>query len=153
VKREDVKRNDVKRDCVQENHAARITQVAGTRFMQTLLEFIAILAVVAGTAFSMLGVLGFIRMPDVYTRLHATGKVSVFGVVLLLLATVALTPLEFGKGLVLIVLLVIGGPVTSHAIGSAAHRIGIPMKRAIRDDLAAIEQTPPADRLASHDVV
>jgi len=108
--------------------------------MQTLYELIAIVAVVVGTAFSVLGVLGFIRMPDVYTRLHATGKVSVFGVVLLLLATVVLTPLDFGKGLVLIVLLVIGGPVTSHAIGSAAHRIGIPMKGAIRDDLAALEQ-------------
>ena len=107
--------------------------------MTAFFELIAILAVIAGTAFSLLGVLGFIRMPDVYTRLHATGKVSVFGVVLLLLATVALTPLSFGKGLVLIVLLVIGGPVTSHAIGSAAHRIGIPMKLAIRDDLTLKE--------------
>jgi len=107
--------------------------------MKTFLELLAILAVIAGTAFSLLGVLGFIRMPDVYTRLHATGKVSVFGVVLLLLATVALTPLSFGKGLVLIFLLVIGGPVTSHAIGSAAHRIGIPMKHAIRDDLTLKE--------------
>lgn len=113
--------------------------------MQTVLQLIAILAILVGTAFSVLGVLGFIRMPDVYTRLHATGKVSVFGVVLLLLATVALTPLEFGKGLILIVLLVIGGPVTSHAIGSAAHRIGIPLKQAIRDDLAALEQTRTPD--------
>lgn len=111
--------------------------------MQTLFELIAILAVVIGTAFSVIGVLGFIRMPDVYTRLHATGKVSIFGVVLLLLATVALTPLGFGKGLVLIALLVIGGPTTSHAIGSAAHRIGIPMKRAIRDDLALVEMERP----------
>lgn len=108
--------------------------------MEVIVQLIAILAVTIGTAFSVLGVLGFIRMPDVYTRLHATGKVSVFGVVLLLLATVALTPLDVSKGLVLIVLLVIGGPVTSHAIGSAAHRIGIPMKRAIRDDLGALEQ-------------
>ncbi|MEJ5198853.1 MAG: monovalent cation/H(+) antiporter subunit G [Anaerolineae bacterium] len=107
--------------------------------MHTLFQLIAILAVVIGTAFSVTGVLGFIRMPDVYTRLHATGKVSIFGVVLLLLATVALTPLGFGKGLVLIALLVIGGPTTSHAIGSAAHRIGIPMKQAIRDDLVQLE--------------
>ena len=113
--------------------------------MQTFLQLIAIVAVILGTAFSVLGVLGFIRMPDVYTRLHTTGKVSVFGVVLLLLATVALTPLGFGKGLVLISLLVIGGPVTSHALGSAAHRIGIPMKRAMRDDLSALEQTPAGD--------
>lgn len=117
--------------------------------MQTLLEFIAILAIITGTAFSVLGVLGFIRLPDVYTRLHATGKVSVFGVALLLLATVALTPLSFGKGLVLIVLLVIGGPVTSHAIGSAAHRIGIPMKRAIRDDLSARERAEAAGSAAA----
>lgn len=117
--------------------------------MQTLYELIAIVAVVVGTAFSILGVLGFTRMPDVYTRLHATGKVSVFGVVLLLLATVALTPLDFGKGLVLIVLLVIGGPVTSHAIGSAAHRIGIPMKLAIRDDLAALERRAEAGDMPS----
>jgi multicomponent Na+:H+ antiporter subunit G len=120
------------------HHVSRITQQRPNP-MQTIVELIAILAVVTGTTFSVLGVLGFIRMPDVYTRLHATGKVSVFGVVLLLLATVALTPLDFGKGLVLIALLVIGGPATSHAIGSAAHRIGIPLKQAIRDDLAQLE--------------
>jgi multicomponent Na+:H+ antiporter subunit G len=118
--------------------------------METILQLIAIVAVIVGTAFSIFGVLGFIRLPDVYTRLHATGKVSVFGVVLLLLATVALTPLDFGKGLVLIALLVIGGPATSHAIGSAAHRIGIPMKRAMRDDLVAIEQMPSEDGANSH---
>lgn len=114
----------------------------------SLLQLIAIVAVLVGTVFSVLGVLGFIRMPDVYTRLHATGKVSVYGVVLLLLATVALTPLELGKGLVLIILLVISGPVTSHAIGSAAHRIGIPLKQAIRDDLLAVEQRAASQDLA-----
>ncbi len=106
----------------------------------TLLQLTAILVVIVGTAFSVLGVLGFIRLPDVYTRLHATGKVSVFGVVLLLLATVILTRLGFSKAMVLVALLLIGGPVTSHAIGSAAHRIGIPMKQAVRDDLYALEE-------------
>jgi len=86
--------------------------------------------------FSTLGVLGYIRLPDVYARLHATGKVGVFGVVLLLVAAVAWTPLGLGKGLVLIALLLIAGPVTSHALASAAYRIGIPVKGALRDDLA-----------------
>lgn len=66
-----------------------------------------------------------------------------------LVRTVVLTPLQFGKGLVLIALLLIGGPVTSHAIGSAAHRIGIPMKLAIRDDLAALEGQTEYDDPAS----
>ena len=105
--------------------------------MDTILQIVALLAVVLGTAFSMIGVLGLIRLPDVYTRLHATGKVGVFGVVLLLVAAPMLTPLSFGKALILIVLLLIGGPTASHALASAAYRIGIPMHRAIRDDLAA----------------
>lgn len=109
--------------------------------MNLVLELFAIAVVVIGTAFSVVGVLGFMRLPDVYTRLHATGKVSIFGVVLLLLATVALTPLGFAKGLVLIVLLILGGPATSHALGSAAHRLGIPLRQALRDDLQALENT------------
>jgi multicomponent Na+:H+ antiporter subunit G len=105
--------------------------------LSTLLDLIALAAVLVGTAFSLIGVLGMLRMPDVYTRLHATGKVSVFGVVLLLVAAIAITPLGFGKGLVLIALLVITGPAASHALSSAAYRIGLPMRGAMRDDLAA----------------
>lgn len=104
--------------------------------MTTLLQIITILAVLVGTAFSFLGVLGYIRLPDVYTRLHATSKVGVFGVVLLLLGAMAWTPLGFGKGLMLILLLVLSGPVVSHALSSTAYRISIPPQSSLRDDLA-----------------
>jgi len=104
--------------------------------MDSILQFIAIIAVIAGTFFSVVGILGLIRLPDVYSRLQATGKVAVFGVVLLLVAAAAWTPLSWGRAFLLILLLVVAGPVTSHAIGSAAYRVGIPMKRSIRDDLA-----------------
>lgn len=106
--------------------------------MEQLLQFTALITVIAGTAFSVIGVLGFIRFPDVYTRLHATGKVGVFGVVLLLIAAVNLSLLGFGKALVLIVMLMVTGPVVSHTISAAAYRIGIPMKKAVRDDLSNI---------------
>lgn len=112
--------------------------------LSTLFDLIAVAAVLVGTAFSLIGVLGMLRMPDVYTRLHATGKVSVFGVVLLLVAAIAITPLGFGKGLVLIALLVITGPAASHALSSAAYRIGLPLRGALRDDLAARVVAPPA---------
>jgi multicomponent Na+:H+ antiporter subunit G len=106
--------------------------------METVLQVVAILAVLAGTTFSMLGVLGYVRLPDVYTRLHAVGKVGIFGTVLLLLGAVAWTPLGLGKGLVLIALLLLAGPVTAHALASAAYRAGIPLQRSIRDDLAGM---------------
>ena len=103
--------------------------------MEYILQLIALIAVIVGTMFSILGVVGLIRLPDVYTRLHATGKVGLFGVVLLLIGDVVFTPLGLSKWLALIVLLMIGGPATSHALASAAYRSGIPMKQAIRDDL------------------
>ena len=110
--------------------------------MDILLQAIAALAVIGGTLFSVIGVLGYVRLPDVYTRLHAVGKVGVFGVVLLLVGAIAWTPLGLGKGLVLIALLLLAGPVTAHALASAAYRIGIPMKQALRDDLAhSVEPT------------
>jgi len=116
--------------------AARKRREKGkTRMLNDILKIFAIVAVLVGTAFSVLGIIGFKRMPDVYTRMHATGKVSTFGVVLLLLAAVAITPIGWAKALLLIALIWIAGPVVSHAIGSAALRIGIPMKQAVRDDL------------------
>jgi multicomponent Na+:H+ antiporter subunit G len=105
--------------------------------MELILQIAAILAVISGTIFSVIGVLGYIRLPDVYTRLHATGKVGVFGVVLLLLAAVNLSLLGFGKALVLIVMLMVSGPVASHILSGVAYRIGIPMKGSVRDDLAS----------------
>jgi multicomponent Na+:H+ antiporter subunit G len=101
-----------------------------------ILQLIALIAVVAGTLFSILGVVGMIRLPDVYTRLHATGKVGLFGVVLLLIGDVVLTPLGLSKGLVLLILLMIGGPAVAHVLASAAYRSGIPMNPSIRDDLS-----------------
>jgi len=103
--------------------------------METFLQIIAIVAVTIGTCFSVVGVLGYFRLPDVYTRLHATGMVSIFGVVLLLVATAVHTPVNWGHALVLILFLLAAGPATSHAVGSAAKRINLPMKGARRDDL------------------
>ena len=103
--------------------------------MEDVLIIIAILTVCIGTIFSLTGVIGYIRFPDVYTKLHASAKVSVFGVVLLLVAAISWTPLKIGKGLVLISLLLISGPVISHSLASAAYRINLPLVNTERDDL------------------
>lgn len=115
--------------------------------MEPILQLGTIIAVVVGTVFSALGVLGYIRMPDVYTRLHATGKVGVFGVVILLVAAVLWTPLGFGKALVLILFLLIAGPATSHAMASAAYRVGIPLAQATRDDLGTVSEVAASQNM------
>ena len=86
---------------------------------------LAVGAVWVGTAFSVVGVLGLLRFPDAYSRLHAVGKVSVFGVSILLVAAVALGVAALGKAVVLIGLLALAGPVLSHALSRAARRVGV----------------------------
>ncbi len=104
--------------------------------MTSILQMVALVAIILGTFFSVVGILGMVRLPDVYARLHATGKVGVFGVVLLLIGAVAWTPLGWGRALLLIVLLMVSGPVTAHALSSAAYRIGLRIKEPVRDDLS-----------------
>lgn len=95
--------------------------------METFLTLIAIILLLLGTALSAVGVLGFVRLPDVYTRLHATGKVSVFGLVFLLLAAGLTDTSELPQALMLIIFVLIASPGVSHAISSAAYKAGIPM--------------------------
>jgi multicomponent Na+:H+ antiporter subunit G len=105
--------------------------------METLFQLLAIGAITIGTFFSAVGVLGYIRLPDIYTRLHATGKVGTLGVALLAVTVALLLPDSLGRSGLLLALLLITGPVAAHAIASAAYRAGVPMRQAIRDDLQA----------------
>lgn len=103
--------------------------------METVQQVIAMILLVLGTFLSLVGVIGFIRLPDVYTRLHATGKVSVFGLVFLLIAASILTPLTAWKGILLIFFVLLASPAVSHSIASAAYKAGVPLADPKRDDL------------------
>jgi multicomponent Na+:H+ antiporter subunit G len=104
--------------------------------MEMVLQISAFVLLVFGTFMSIIGVIGFIRMPDVYTRLHATGKVSVFGLVFLLMAAAILVPINIWKTLLLIFFVLMASPSVSHSIASAAYRSKIPIVGK-RDDLAS----------------
>lgn len=50
------------------------------------LEVVVAAAVVVGTFFMVVTVIGLLRLPDVYTRMHAAGKAGTVGIALLILA-------------------------------------------------------------------
>lgn len=101
----------------------------------TLNEVLALVALSAGTFFSVVGIIGMIRLPDVYCRVHASGKVSTLGIIGLLAGASLLMPEVTLKALALAVFLVITAPVASHVIAAAAHRQGVPRVNVVRDDL------------------
>ena len=69
-----------------------------------------------------IGVYGVIRMPDVYTQLHAAGKAVFLGVVSLCLASVVTGDAAIIARVALIAMLVlVTVPVASHAIARGAY--------------------------------
>lgn len=97
--------------------------------MELIQDIVAIIAIIIGTLFSIVGLIGLIRFPDIYARLHATGKIGIFGAVLILVAAGTQIPVGLGKVIILIVSLMVTGPVGAHAISSAAIRIGMPLMK------------------------
>lgn len=88
----------------------------------TLQQGIACTLLILGVVFSFLGVVGILRLPDTYTRLHASGKTGTLGVLLLCVGAAVLSPSDAPKLIILGLFLVFSGPVASHAIAAAVHR-------------------------------
>ena len=90
--------------------------------MTQILEVIGIVFVFMGVAFSVLGVIGVLRLPDTYSRLHASGKTSTLGVLFIGLGTAFILPSALLKIVALSIFIIFSGPVGSHAIAAAVHR-------------------------------
>ncbi len=85
-------------------------------------EIIGAILLIIGVTFSVMGVIGILRLPDTYTRLHASGATSTLGVLFLCLGTAIILPEALLKVIALSIFLFFSGPVGSHAIAAAAHR-------------------------------
>ena len=90
-----------------------------------VLKIIGALITLLGSFFLLLGSVGLIRMPDVFTRIQTGTKASTLGTILSLLG-IGIIYLDIaGKIFLLIVFILITNPVSSHMLARAAHYIGI----------------------------
>jgi multicomponent Na+:H+ antiporter subunit G len=99
------------------------------------MQIIGLLFIVAGVVFSTIGVIGIVRLPDMYSRLHASGKVSTVGLCGILVGAAFFLPQATPKLIALALFAVLTLPVSSQAIAFAAYRHGL-RPHATRDDLA-----------------
>jgi multicomponent Na+:H+ antiporter subunit G len=112
------------------------------------LDLITSLLLVIGITFNTLGIIGLLRFPDLYTRMHATTKATTFGSAFTCLAVIVYGLALFvskadSQYLVLSIhaflamaCLAFTNAVSAHAIARAAHRSGILPKLAVCDRLA-----------------
>jgi multicomponent Na+:H+ antiporter subunit G len=85
---------------------------------------IIILCLVAGIFFFLVGVVGLLRLPDVYTRMHATTKCDTLGAGLILFALVLYSGFSNAsvKLLFMILFIWLTNPTAAHVIARAAYR-------------------------------
>lgn len=86
----------------------------------------------AGLFFIFVGAIGLLRLPDFYTRLHATGKCDTLGEGLIILGLMfyhlfyysetLLVPVKLGF---LVLFIFIANPTGTHALMKAAYRTGV----------------------------
>lgn len=91
------------------------------------MTLLATILLILGLLFILLGVLGILRLPDFYTRLHAMGKCDTLGVALVLLALALYAEFSLTTIKLLLISVIIGlaNPTATHALGRAALRSGL----------------------------
>ncbi|RLI92725.1 MAG: cation:proton antiporter [Candidatus Altiarchaeales archaeon] len=97
-----------------------------------LMDFIVTALLFGGTFFFTTATLGLLRFPDLFTRLHATGKGDTLGVGLILTGLViylGLSPITL-KIIIIMTFILLTSPVGTHCICRAVYNQGIkPWKR------------------------
>jgi len=94
-------------------------------------EIIGMVFILLGIMFDFFGVLGLVRLPDVYNRLQAATKCVTFGSAGILFGVFIIQGFNnFGFKVILgIVFIFLTSPVSAHAISRAAHRSKIPLAK------------------------
>jgi multicomponent Na+:H+ antiporter subunit G len=91
-----------------------------------VVQIVAALLMLAGAGFGLTAAIGVLRLPDLYTRLHAASKAGVVGAGLILVA-VALVSFDGAvalRAVLGILFLILSTPVSAHLLARAALRAG-----------------------------
>jgi len=107
-------------------------------------EWLAGLLIVTGVFFLAIGALGFVRLPDVFCRMHVTGVIDTLGAPLVMLGAAAYLGAQLAsiKLLLATLFLIVTSPLIGHLLARAAIEGGY-KPQLVKDDSAG-EPVPRA---------
>ena len=120
-------------------------------------QILGLALLLVGASFMLVAGVGVVRMPDLFTRMHASTKSATMGVSCVMLGAA----LHFGdlaiaaRALAVVLFMLVTAPVAAHMIGRAAYLSGVPLwEGTLSDDLRgqydpqthALASQPDADR-------
>lgn len=94
-----------------------------------LREIATLVSAAIGVMVMLVSSLGVLRLPDVFTRMHAFGKASTMGISGLILAAGIYYPEYLWRMIVLVVLFFATGPIATTALARAAYRLATPREK------------------------
>ena len=107
-------------------------------FFNTVDTWAVAVLVTLGVFFNLVTAVGVVRLPDVYTRMHASTKAGTLGVgcIILGVAMHFQSLLTASQAFLVIAFMFLTAPIAGHLIGRAAYLVGSPKwDRTAHDDL------------------
>ncbi|MEQ8664559.1 MAG: monovalent cation/H(+) antiporter subunit G [Rhodospirillales bacterium] len=107
---------------------------------EQILDVLSWASIIVGSVFCVIGAIGVVRMPDVFTRMHAASLIETMGAagILLGLGIQAGLSLVSLKLFIIFAFLFFTNPTTTHALARALYHAGvIPVTRFNNGDQAA----------------
>lgn len=91
-----------------------------------MIDTLIVALLLAGSLLSLIAAIGLVKLPDVFTRMHASTKAGTLGIEFVMVALA----IHFGDIMVLIkasaivLFIVLTAPVAAHMLGRTAYRMG-----------------------------
>lgn len=112
-------------------------------------DFITLLSaafVLIGAFFALVASIGLLRLPDLYSRMHAASKAGTMGsgLMLIALAVHAADSGVFARALAGVVFFLLTAPISAHLLAKAAYAVGYRLgPSAVRDEMAGQDTENP----------
>jgi multicomponent Na+:H+ antiporter subunit G len=111
-----------------------------------LIPWLAGLFVLVGAGFALIAAVGLLRLPDVYSRMHAASKAGTLGsgAMLIALAIASEDLPTTTRAIAGVVFFLLTAPISAHLLAKAAYAVGYPMwDGTVRDEMAPTRENQP----------
>ena len=85
--------------------------------------------VIVGAFFALIAAIGLIRLPDVYSRMHAASKAGTVGsgLMMIALAVISADGSTAIRALAGLLFFILTAPIAAHLLARAAYKVGYPL--------------------------
>lgn len=121
----------------------------------TTMQMVIVGLIMVGAIFMLISAIGIVRLPDVFSRMHAAGKASTLGISCLLLGAgfYFVDEFLFYRMIVLIVLIFATAPISTTAMARAAYHTGSALRKHIQHDemASSLQEAAPSQPVEMND--